>query len=251
MEILTFLYWDMYIIKIILSIFFGFYLCINAYKMSKVKIQKVFSSYCGIIFGSLLAFLLTKNLVVMIVGSIIGYFAFTLLDKLFKNTGMFLVSFVCIMEWVYIIPTSIIFHNAEKLKNSILIITEKERHYVEEYFMGENYMIWDICFFVAILIGLIVAVIIVLMIKNRRLLNFMITLIGAVQLFGSVFSYPVYFDNNVSDWEVVYIPYMNIHYGYNGIHLMWAIIMAAILFYWIQRKRENSSIKNLKIDKKE
>lgn len=224
-----------------LSMFLGFYLCINAYKMSTVKIQKVFSSYCGLIFGSLVAFLLTRNAILMIVGSVIGYFVFLFIDKLFKNTGMFLVSFVCVMEWVYIIPTSIIFHNAEKLKNSILIITEKERHYVEEYFMGENYMIWDKCFFIAIIIGLIAAIIIALIIKNRKLLNFMITLIGAVQLFGSVFSCTSYFDNNVSDWEIVYIPYMNMHYEYKGIYLMGAIIMAAILFYWIQRKRESKS----------
>ena len=145
------------------------------------------------------------------------------------------------MEWAYIIPTSIIFHNAERLKNSIHIISDKDRSYVEKYFMGDNYVIWDKCFFMAVLIGLIAAVVMALVVKNRKILNFMMLLIGAVQLFGSIFSVSNYFDRRVTDWEVVYIPYMNIHFENNGIYLGWSIIMTAIIFYWIQKKVDKSN----------
>ena len=44
--------------------------------------------------------------------------------------------------------------------------------------------------------------------KKRKVLNFMMLLIGSVQLFGSIFSVSNYFDRRVTDWEVVYIPYI-------------------------------------------
>lgn len=147
MKILTFLFWRLFILKATASILGGLYLCIKGNKISTITIQKMFSGYCGVIFGSLIMFLLTQNAVFMILGCVIGYFIFFLTDKIFKNNGMFLVSFVCVMEWAYIITTSIIFHNAERLKNSIDIISDKDRSYVEKYFMGDNYVIWDRCFF--------------------------------------------------------------------------------------------------------
>ncbi len=241
MEILTFLFWRLFILKATASILGGLYLCIKGNKISTVTIQKMFSGYCGVIFGSLIMFLLNPNAILMIFGCVISYFIFFLTDKIFKNNGMFLVSFVCVMEWGYIIPTSIIFHNAERLKNSIHIISDKDRSYVEKYFMGDNYVIWDKCFFMAVLIGLIAAVVMALVVKNRKILNFMMLLIGSVQLFGSIFSVSNYFDRRVTDWEVVYIPYMNIHFENNGIYLGWSIIMTAIIFYWIQKKVDKSN----------
>ena len=107
--------------------------------------------------------------------------------------------------------------------------------------MGDNYAIWDKCFFMAVLIGLIAAVVMALVVKNRKILNFMMLLIGTVQLFGSIFSVSNYFDRRVTDWEVVYIPYMNIHFENNGIYLGWSIIMTAIIFYWIQKKVDKSN----------
>lgn len=90
MEILTFLFWRLFILKATASILGGLYLCIKGNKISTVTIQKMFSGYCGVIFGSLIMFLLNPNAILMILGCVIGYFIFSLTDKIFKNNGIYL-----------------------------------------------------------------------------------------------------------------------------------------------------------------
>ena len=106
MEILTFLFWRLFILKATASILGGLYLCIKGNKISTVTIQKMFSGYCGVIFGSLIMFLLNPNAILMIFGCVIGYFIFFLTDKIFKNNGIYL-------GWS-IIMTAIIFYWIQK-----------------------------------------------------------------------------------------------------------------------------------------
>ena len=84
----------------------------------------------------------------------------------------------------------------------------------------------------------IVAIALSLTIKNRDVLTAMAIFIGVIQIFGTLFSYTFYFMNKVYDWEIMYIPLLNVHYEYNGIYLILPIILLTTSFYWIQKERK-------------
>lgn len=99
MKILTFLYKReiMYTVQFILLIL-GIMLYMGLCRFSRRNISIILSLYCGIIFGSLLGFVLSGKIVIMILGAVVCSIFFYIFDRIFNNEGMFISSFICIFD---------------------------------------------------------------------------------------------------------------------------------------------------------
>ena len=237
MEILTFLYFKLFIIIKVIMLFSGIYLCLKAKKIKKYKLRNFFSIYIGIIFGSLGGFLLTKSAYAMLIGAVVGIGVFYWTDKIFKNDGMFVTAFIASTDSIYIVVMGIIYFILRRKEKNINI-SDDELNIIMQYFHSEDYVVWDMVLLISVIIGLIVAIALSLTIKNRDVLTAMAIFIGVIQIFGTLFSYTFYFMNKVYNWEIMYIPLLNVHYEYNGIYLILPIILLTTSFYWIQKERK-------------
>lgn len=236
-SILTIMYDRTIMFPIKLFLFFlGWFLLVKSYKMSPKTVQKVCSVYNGVIFGSLVGFILIENIFAMIAGALIISVGFVAADRYFKNDGMFSVTFICIFDCIYMIVIGILYHVSKILYAEAM--TSYETSLVYEYFDPEVQD--EKVFCLAIIIALALAVIISKKVKKAGALQFMITLFGTNLIVGAFLgvSYAVHPRAEVSHWMTVYLSLLGLEYDRATLTFFFIIIIMTSIVYFVQIQRK-------------
>ena len=176
MEILTFLYKReiMYTVQFILLIL-GIMLYMGLYRISRRNISIILSLYCGIIFGSLLGFVLSGKIVIMILGAVACSILFYIFDRIFNNDGMFISSFICIFDTFYLLAMGILYEYIY-----LVIPHNKREDFADSYFDINSYEIRYVVFVLAIGIAVVISILLAIKVKKINVFYFMVILFATV-----------------------------------------------------------------------
>ena len=173
MKILTFLYKReiMYTVQFILLIL-GIMLYMGLYRISRRNISIILSLYCGIIFGSLLGFVLSGKIVIMILGAVACSILFYIFDRIFNNDGMFISSFICIFDTFYLLAMGILYEYIY-----LVIPHNKREDFADSYFDINSYEIRYVVFVLAIGIAVVISILLAIKVKKINVFYFMVILV--------------------------------------------------------------------------
>lgn len=247
-NILTIMYDRVIMFVIEIPLFsLGWYLWFKAYKIQPKTVQKVCSVYNGVIFGSLVGFILFENVFFMAVGALILSAVFLAVDRYFKNDGMFSVTFICIFDCFYILVIGTLYHVSRILYAKVTTIDEDS--FVYEHF--DPVAQQEKVFLTAIIIALVVAVLIAKKVKKVSVLYFMTTLFGANLIVGAFLgdSYGIYPQAEVSYWMTVYLSILGLEYDRMTLTFFFIIMIVTLIVYFVQTHRKRHRMCSTHMDR--
>lgn len=238
MEILSFLYKKeiMYTIEFFLLIL-GVLLYLGMYRISREKISIILSWYCGMIFGSLLGFILSKNIVAMVLGAITCSIVFNIVDRILKNNGMFILSFISIFDTFYLFAMGVLYEFVD------LVIPKDNRvDFEDKYFEINSYEIRNIVFVLSMVVAVIAGIFFAKKVKEMNVFYFMVTLFCVFRVFGLFWgsSYAIYPYKKVEIWEPVYLSILTLEYDVLSLFFLFIILIVTVLIYKIKSKNNEN-----------
>lgn len=239
MGILTFLYrMDVVGFIKIISILLGLALCFFATIIPRKVLSKIMCGYIAIIMGSILGTIVSPTWIFLVLGITIMFCIFYFAEKLFNNSAIFSTTFVFVVDIVYIIGT-IICNIVMKIGMDMDLSTEEEIE-LHHWFDIEMYSTTDRLFVIAICMAVIIGILLSKINKEKTYV-FICSVVGAIQLFGLVFSTPsilemVDREREIEGWEQIFIPMMNIEFYEFALYLVVPILLVSVGCYLIQTK---------------
>lgn len=229
MKILTFLYKReiMYTVQFILLIL-GIMLYMGLYRISRRNISIILSLYCGIIFGSLLGFVLSGKIVIMILGAVVCSILFYIFDRIFNNEGMFISSFICIFDTFYLLAMGILYEYIY-----LVIPHDKREDFADSYFDINSYEIRYVVFVLAIGIAVVISILLAIKVKKINVFYFMVILFATFRVCGMFFgsSYAIYPYEKVKTWGPVYLSILTLDYSYFSLFFLAIIVFLTTIVY--------------------
>lgn len=194
--------------------------------------------YIAIIMGSILGIIVAPTWITMILGIIVIFAIFQLVEKAFNNSAIFTVTFVFVIDIIYIIGT-IVCNIVMDICKDMDLSTEEEIGF-HHWFDIEMYATTDRLFLIAVCMAVIIGIGLS-KINKEKIYVFMCSVVGVIQLFGLFFSDPSILevidrDRQIEGWEQLFIPMMNIEFYELALYLFVPILLVSIGGYLIQTK---------------
>lgn len=239
MDILSFLYrMDIVGFMKIINILLGLALCFFVTIIPRKVLSKIMCGYIAIIMGSILGFIIAPAWIAMALGIIVIFGIFYFVEKFFNHSAIFTMTFVFVIDIIYIIGT-IICSIVMDIGNDMELSSKEEIRFYS-WFDIEGYPATDRLFLIATCIAVIIGIGLS-KVNKEKVYVFMCCVVGTIQLFGFVFSEPsilmgVQEECNIERWEQIFIPMMNIEFYELALYLFVPILLLALVCYLIQTK---------------
>ena len=194
--------------------------------------------YIAIIMGSIGGVIFSPTWISLIAGIIVTFIIFSSIEYCLNNTAVFSMTFIFILDMIYIIGTiicNLIMDIGGEMNLSI-----EEEIWFHRWFDIEGYITTDRLLLVAFVIAIIMGILLIKVI-DKMIFIYMCSVVGIIQIFGLIFSYPESFqqvdrDVQIESWESIFIPMLNIEFYGFSLYLFIPILLIAVGCCLVQTK---------------